>query len=113
MPHLLTGLMHDGLRLDVAVVARSALAARPRRPLIALHDPDGILVGIEFTSPRFEPTPEWLRRHVNDFLRFLDQLNVVVVRREWIDGGRQRLVPHLEVARSLRPQQPCTAHLTV
>ena len=86
MPHLLTALMHDGLRLDVGVVARSALAARPRRHLIALHDPDGILVGIEFTSPRFEPTPEWLSSHVSDFLRFLDQLNVVVVRREWIAG---------------------------
>lgn len=86
MPHLLTGLMADGLRLDVALVARSTLASRPRRPMAALHDPDGTLVGLEFASPRFEPTPEWLSSHVSDFLRFLDQLNVVVVRREWIAG---------------------------
>jgi hypothetical protein len=86
MPHLLTGLMHDGLRLDVAVVARTALASRPRRPMVALHDPDDVLVGLEFASPRFEPTPEWLSSHVSDFLRFLDQLNVVVVRGEWIAG---------------------------
>ncbi len=31
MPYLLTALMRDGLRVDVAVVARSALASRPRR----------------------------------------------------------------------------------
>lgn len=46
----------------------------------------GSLVTGDFASSRFEPTPEWLRRHVADFLRFLDQLNVVVVRREWIAG---------------------------
>ncbi len=86
MPHLLTGLMDDGMRLDLAVVARSALTSRPRRPMAALYDPDDILVGLEFASPRYEPTPEWLSSHVSDFLRFLDQLNVVVVRREWIAG---------------------------
>ena len=78
--------MADGLRLDVALVARSTLASRRRRPMAALHDPDGTLVGLEFASPRSEPTPEWLSSHVSDFLRFLDQLNVVVVRREWIAG---------------------------
>lgn len=83
---LATALMHDGLRLDLAVVARSALASHPRRPMIALHDPYGTAVGLEFASPRFEPTPEWLDGHVRDFLRFLDQLTVVVVRREWIAG---------------------------
>ena len=63
-----------------------ALASRRHRPLTPLHDPHGILVGLEFASPRFDPTPEWLSGHVVDFLRFLDQLNVVVVRREWIAG---------------------------
>lgn len=78
--------MRDGLRVDVAVVSRSVLASRPRRPVTALHDPYGISVGLQFASPRFEPTPEWLRHHIADFLRFFDQLNVVVVRREWIAG---------------------------
>lgn len=86
MPRLLTALMQNGLRLDVTVESRSALGSRPRRPLVALSDPLAIGAGLEVASPRFEPTPTWLGQHVTDFLRFLDQLNVVVVRREWIAG---------------------------
>lgn len=86
VPHLRTALMEDGLRLDVAVLAPSDLSSRPRQPMVAVYDPDGLSAGLDVASPRFEPTPEWLSSHVADFLRFLDQLSVVVVRREWIAG---------------------------
>jgi len=86
MPLLLTALMRDGLRLDVAVETRSGFGSRPRRPLVALYDPLAIGSGLEVASPHFEPTREWLDRHVADFLRFLDQLNVIVLRGEWIAG---------------------------
>ena len=86
MPNLLTSLMRDGLRLDVTVERRTVFEARPRRAVVALHDPPGLLAGVEFVVPRYEPTPEWLRRNVEDFLRFLDQLSVVVLREEWIAG---------------------------
>ena len=86
VPNLVTSLMRDGLRLDVTVERRTAFQTRPRRAVIALHDPLGLLAGVEVVVPRYEPTPEWLRRNVEDFLRFLDQLSVVVLREEWIAG---------------------------
>lgn len=86
MPNLVTSLMRDGLRPDVTVERRTLFETRPHRAAVALHDPLGLLAGIEVVVPRFEPTPEWLRQNVADFLRFLDQLSVVVVRREWVAG---------------------------
>lgn len=54
--------------------------------MVAVDDPDGLSAGLDVALPRFEPTPEWLSSHVADLLRLLDQLSVVVVRREWIAG---------------------------
>lgn len=86
MPNLVTSLMRDGLRLDVTVERRTVFETRSRRAVVALHDPLGLLAGVEVVVPRYEPTPEWLRRTVEDFLRFLDQLSVIVLRQEWIAG---------------------------
>ena len=86
MGNIFTTLMRDGLRLDVTVERRSSFGSRPRRAALALHDPLGVLAGIEVVVPRFESTPEALRQIVENFLRFLDQLSVVVIRKEWIAG---------------------------
>jgi len=86
MPNLVASLMRDGLRFDVTVETRSSFARRPRRAMVTLDDPSG-LVGVgEAVTPHFEANPEWLRRSAEDFLRFLDQLSVVVLREEWIAG---------------------------
>ena len=86
MPNLITSLMRDGLRLDVTVERRSSFGSRPRRDAVALHDPSDILAGTEVVVPRFEPTPELVRQNVENFLRFLDQLSIVVIRKEWLAG---------------------------
>lgn len=86
MPNLITSLMRDGLRLDVTVERRSSFGSGPRRAAVALHDPSEILAGIEVVVPRFEPTPESVSQSVENFLRFLDQLSIVVIRKEWIAG---------------------------
>ena len=86
VPSLVTSLMSDGLRLDVSVERRSSFAARPRRALSVLHDPLGLAAGLSFVVPHYQPTADWLRQSVEDFLRFLDQLSVIVIRREWITG---------------------------
>lgn len=86
VPNLVASLMRDGLRFDVTVERRSSVAARPRPEVLVLHDPFGVAGGGGVVTPRFEPTGKWLRQSVEDFLRFLDQLNVVVLRREWIAG---------------------------
>jgi hypothetical protein len=78
--------MRNGLRLDVTVERRSAAANRPRRATVVLHDPSGLVGASDAVTPRYQPTPAWLAKSVEDFLRFLDQLSVVVVRREWIAG---------------------------
>ena len=85
-PDLLTSLTPDGLRLDVTVERRSSMATQRGQAVLALYDPLGVAAGIAVVVPRFEPTPEWLQQNVEDFLRFLDQLNVVVIRNEWIAG---------------------------
>lgn len=86
VPNLVASLMRDGVRFDVTVERRSSMAARPRRAVLVLHDPFGVSTGGDVVTPRFEPTGKWLRQSVEDFLRFLDQLSVVVLRQEWIAG---------------------------
>ena len=86
VPGLLTSLMRDGLRLDVTLERRSSFAERPRRAVVVLHDPLHVVGPSPVVRPRFEPTPEWLERSVEDFLRFLDQLSVIALRKEWITG---------------------------
>lgn len=87
VPNLVASLMRDGLRFDVTVQRRSSFPPGARRAAVVLHDPVGVAAGgSDVVSPRFEPTPEWLRQSVEDFLRFLDQLSVVVFRQEWIAG---------------------------
>ncbi len=86
VPSLLTSLMRDGLRLDITIERRSSVSARPRRAMVALYDPLGVVERSDAVRPRFEPTPEWLTQSVEDFLRFLDQLTVIVLRKEWITG---------------------------
>ncbi len=87
VPNLVASLMRDGLRFDVTVQRQSSIATRPRRASSVLHDPSGVVPrGGDVVTPRFEPTPEWLQQNVEDFLRFLDQLSVVVLRQEWIAG---------------------------
>ncbi len=86
MPNLVASLMRDGLRFDVTVETRSSFARRPRRAMVVLDDPAGLVGAGDVVTPHFEPNPEWLSRSAEDFLRFLDQLNVVVLRQEWIAG---------------------------
>lgn len=86
VPNLVASLMRDGLRFDVTVERLSSAATRPRRAFVVLHDPSRVVGATGVVTPRFEPTPEWLTKSAEDFLRFLDQLSVIVVRREWIAG---------------------------
>ncbi len=86
VPSLLTSLMEDGLRLDLTIERRSSFSARPRRAMLVVHDPLGVVEPSEVVRPRFKPTPEWLEQSVQDFFRFLDQLTVIVLRKEWIAG---------------------------
>lgn len=86
VPNLMASLMRDGLRFDVTVERRSSAATRPRRSTVALHDPLVAIGATDPVTPHFDPTPEWLAKNVEDFLRFFDQLSVVALRREWIAG---------------------------
>ena len=86
VPNLVAALMQDGLRFDVTVERRSSVATRSRRATLVLHDPFGVAASSDVVVPRYEPTADWLRRNTEDFLRFLDQLSVVVLRQEWIAG---------------------------
>lgn len=83
---LLNAIGDDWLRCDLVVMHPALIAGRARNQLRALHDPDDLLATLPATLPPARADPARILATIEEFIRILGLLPVVVAREEWVSA---------------------------
>lgn len=83
---LINVVTEDWLRCDLNMVEPNALGQKARDIIIPLIDRDGVFAGLPETLPPKTPNPNALRYQINEFIRVLGLMPVVVGRGEYLTG---------------------------